>query len=397
MADDALRRIDALLQVALRVAGSASTGRVALAQLAGSIEPEWLPRPWGDSILLELKAAREQACEPVPVKRIEQALRAAWRVRPSQELAELDPEPAAVTPTAQVHRAVLEGRPVAVKVLRPGLAAAVRQDLSLLEVLAAPLGAAFPALDVAAATREVRERVLDELDLESTATTQRRFHRALRDHPLFLVPAPVTRLARDSVLVSEWIDGVPFRAAADRDDVAARLVLFVIGAARWGIAPADLDPDDVRVQEDGRVAILDLGCTRKVDSRRLEQTARAVEAAAAGDRGAFRTAVTALGWLPAGHVPIAAELGQHVLGELTGAAPSRLDSDAVLTARDRLLGRPEQLLKLILAGSLAPEDLWPARGVAALFGTIARVGASGPWLELVRAALREGWQAAPPA
>ncbi len=397
MTDDALRRIDALLQVALRVARSASTGRVALAQLARSIEPRWLPRPWADSILLELETAREQACEPIPVKQVEQALRAAWRVRPSQELDELDPEPAAVTPTAQVHRAVLEGRPVAVKVLRPGLAAAVRQDLSLLEALAAPLGAAFPTLDVAAATREVRERVLEELDLESTATTQRRFHRALRDHPLFLVPAPTTRLAHHSVLVSEWIDGVSFRAAADPDEAAARLVRFVVGAARWGIAPADLDPDDVLVQEDGRVAILDLGSTRAVDSGRLEQTARAVNAVAAGDHGALSNAVAALGWLPEGHVQVAEELGRHVLGELTGAAPSRLDSDAVLAARDRLLGRPEQLLELILAGSLAPEDLWPARGVAALFGTIARVGASGRWLELVRVALGEGWQAAPPA
>ncbi len=397
MADDALRRIDALLQVALRLAGSARTGRVALAQLACSIEPEWLPRPWGDAIVLELQAAREQACEPVPIKRIEQALRGAWGVQPSQELDELDAEPAAVTPTAQVHRAALEGRPVAVKVLRPGLAAAVRQDLSLLEGLAVPLGVAFPALDVAAVTREVRERVLDELDLESAASTQRRFHRALRDHPLFLVPAPITRLARDSVLVSEWIDGVSFRAAPDRDDVAARLVLFVLGAARWGIAPAGLDPDDVRVREDGRVAILDLGSTRAVDSWRLEQTTRAVEALTGGDRPALAAAVTALGWLPQRSLPIAEELGRHVLGVLSGAPASRLDSEVVLAARDRLLGRPGQLLELILVGSLAPEDLWPARGVAALFGTIARVGASAPWLELVRVGLREGWQAAPPA
>ena len=54
----------------------------------------------------------------------------------------LDPEPIAVTPSAQVHRGVLEGRPVAVKLLRPGLASSVRQDLVLLEGnQAAALGA----------------------------------------------------------------------------------------------------------------------------------------------------------------------------------------------------------------------------------------------------------------
>ena len=50
----------------------------------------------------------------------------------------------------------------------------------------------------------------------------------------------------------------------------------------------------------------------------------------------------------------------------------------------------------MLAGSLAPEDLWPARAAAQLFGMIARVGATAPWRELVRVALREGWDARPP-
>ena len=89
----------------------------------------------------------------------------------------------AVTPISQVHRGVLDGTPVAVKVLRPGLASSVRQDLALLEGLIAPLGAAFPAIDAGAILHEVRERVLDELDLENEAVAQRRFHRALAQPP----------------------------------------------------------------------------------------------------------------------------------------------------------------------------------------------------------------------
>ena len=100
-----------------------------------------------------------------------------------------------MTPGAQVHRGSLDGKPVAVKVLRPGLAASVRQDMALLELLAGPLGSAFPGIDPAAATREFRERVLEELDLEHEAEVQRLFHRALRGHPFLSVPAPVTRLS----------------------------------------------------------------------------------------------------------------------------------------------------------------------------------------------------------
>jgi hypothetical protein len=65
----------------------------------------------------------------------------------------------------------------------------------------------------------------------------------------------------------------------------------------------------------------------------------------------------------------------------------------VLAVRDRLHARRHELLRLALAASLAPEDLWPARGVAQLFAVIARMGASGDWLGLARAALREGWEA----
>jgi hypothetical protein len=66
-----------------------------------------------------------------------------------------------------------------------------------------------------------------------------------------------------------------------------------------------------------------------------------------------------------------------------------------VAARDRLLEDPAGLSELIVAGKLPPEDLWPARGVAQLFGTIARAGATASWRELARAALREGWSASP--
>jgi predicted unusual protein kinase regulating ubiquinone biosynthesis (AarF/ABC1/UbiB family) len=393
MADEAFRRIDALVQVGLRLARSAPSGRTALARLALAIETDWIPRPWGDAIARELESALREACEPIPMKQIERALRDAWGGKPTDELDSLESEPVAVTPSSQVHRGVLDGDPVAVKVLRPGLAASVRQDLALLESLAAPLSAAFPQVDPGAVMREVRERTLDELDLENEATAQRRFHRALRGHPFLVAPAPVTRLAHESVLVSEWIDGTPLRDASDPDTAAARLLVFVIGAARTGIVHADPDPNDVLVLADGRVAILDFGATRTVDAARVELAGAALEAFVADDSTAFGAATEKLGALGADHARTALDLIRAALGDLAGPDPVRLDSAAVIAARDRLFDQPKALVELIGAGSMPPEDIWPARGVAQLFGTIARVGAAGPWRELVRAAVRDGWDA----
>jgi predicted unusual protein kinase regulating ubiquinone biosynthesis (AarF/ABC1/UbiB family) len=327
------------------------------------------------------------------LRHIERALRDAWGGKPTDELDSLDDDPVAVTPTSQVHRATLDGQPVAVKVLRPGLPASVRQDLALLEGLVTPLGAAFPAVDPAAVMREFRERILDELDLENEATAQRRFHRALRGHRFLVVPAPITALARENVLVSEWVDGTPLSRAPDPDQAAARLLVFVIGSARAGFVHADPDPDDALVLHDGRLAILDFGATRTVDRARIDASTAALEAFVADDAGAFGAATEQLGALGAQHARTAIDLARAALGDLAGPEPVRLDTPTVIAARDRLFDRPKPLVELILAGSLPPEDIWPARGIAQLFGTIARVGATGAWRELVRAALKDGWNA----
>jgi predicted unusual protein kinase regulating ubiquinone biosynthesis (AarF/ABC1/UbiB family) len=390
-AEDTFHRVDALIQVGLRLARSAPSGRVLLARIADSIELEWIPQPWGAGIVADLEAAGEQAREEVEFRQIERILAAAWGTRASEELDDLDPEPVAVTASSQVHRGVLESTPVAVKVLRPGLATSVRQDLALLEGLLGPVAAAFPALDSGGLVREFRERVLDELDLEQEATAQRRFHRALRNHPFLLVPSPITRLTHQSVLVSEWVDGVPLWRAPDPDEAAARLVVFVLGALQTGIIHADLHPDDVLVLDDGRLAVLDFGVTRAVQAERVQAAAAAIDAFAADDAGQLGAALERLGALPASHAPALLELGRHVLGDLAEAEPSRLDSEAVLAARERMFDRPQQLSELISAGAMPPEDLWPARAAAQLFSAIARVGATDPWRELVRAALRDGW------
>ncbi len=388
-------RIDALVRIGLRLARSAPSGRVLLARIADSIEMGWVPRPWGDDIVTELEAAHGQTRQPIEFRRVERALRDAWGTAPGDQLDELDPDPVAITASSQVHRGVLRSQPVAVKVLRPGLAASVRQDLALLEGLLAPLGAAFPALDPGALIAEFRERILDELDLEHEATVQRRFHRALRRHPLLVVPAPLTRLAHEGVLVSEWIDGTPLWQAPEPDEAAARLVVFVLGALRAGLAHADPHPDDVLVLEDGRLAILDFGATRVIQADRVDAMTAVVEGFADDDAIRFGAGLERLGSLPAEHAPGALELVSHALGELAGPDPVRLDSQAVLDARDRLLGRPRELSELIAAGALPPEDLWPARGTLQLFASIARVGATGAWRELVRAALADGWEANP--
>ena len=222
---------------------------------------------------------------------------------------------------------------------------------------------------------------------------QRRFQRGLRRVAGVSVPAPVTELAREDVLVSEWVQGVPLSRAPDVDGAARRLVQFAIGAARAGLVHADINPADVLVTDDGTLVVLDFGAAATIDRARAERLADAVEAFAAEDEAAFGRALDELGGLPATHAATAIAFVQRALGELAEPGPSRLDSNAVIAVRDRVIDSPELIGELIAVGRLVPEDLWPARGVGQLFSTVARAGATGPWLELVRDALRDGWEA----
>ncbi len=200
------------LRVLLEVGGTllrqSSNGRLLLGRAAGILPADAVPAPL-EPLAAALDRARDQTSKPLARKTVEKALRDAWGRAPGKVLDALDLDaPAAVTPVAQVHRGVLDGADVAVKLRRAGLDAAVRADLSLLDALRPPLAAAFPiARRRRAARRGLRDQALDELDLEHEAAQQRAVRRALRDVAGLVVPETHGELASATVLVSGWLEG----------------------------------------------------------------------------------------------------------------------------------------------------------------------------------------------
>jgi predicted unusual protein kinase regulating ubiquinone biosynthesis (AarF/ABC1/UbiB family) len=391
-------RIDTLLQIGLRLARTTASGRIALVKAAENIDPSWMPPRQQAQLGALLDQARAAKPEPITFAEVERVLKQAWGVRSvSDELDSLEREPVATTPLSQVHRAVHAGAPVAVKVLRPGLASAVRQDLMLAEALLAPAASAFPGFDPLPLLSEARERIMDELDLDNEAAMMRRFARGLRDGPV-VAPRPVTALCRETVLVSSWLEGTSLAAAVaggvgfEHDTTAAALLQFVIGGLREGLVHCDLDLADVLLLEDGRVGVVDYGAAASVDRERADEALAAVSAFAVGDGAGLDAALTALGVLEPGHGAAALSVAGSVLADLGGPDASRLDAGAVRALVLRLAEVDQATgLELLLAGRPVPGDLYPARGLGQLVSVLARIGASGIWREQVAAALERGW------
>ncbi|HWF29711.1 MAG TPA: AarF/ABC1/UbiB kinase family protein [Mycobacterium sp.] len=208
--------------------------------------------------------------------------------------AEFAGEPMAAASIGQVHRAVLcDGRRVAVKIQYPGVAQAIRDDLSNTELLATvfrfaagaagALGAAMP--DIQEVAEEISARISEEVDYRREAANIAAFSDLYRGHPFIRVPEVVAEASTDQVLTMTYLDGLDWAAAQDADqdlkntwaEVIAR---FVTGSYRHAnLFHADPHPGNYRFGEDGTVGFVDFGCVKVLTECQRRQTVNMMHAA----------------------------------------------------------------------------------------------------------------------
>lgn len=197
---------------------------------------------------------------------LDEQLGRTWR----RHFLEFDDVPAAAASIGQVHQGVWhDGRTVAVKVQYPGADVALQVDLKQLQRFSRLLRVVVPGLDARALIREVRDRMLEELDYRSEAEHQRRFAQVYAHDSQVRVPAVVASAPK--VIVSEWLDGPPLSTLlrepassltdqAERDRIARVVVeLLFSSPARTGLLHADPHPGNFLVLADGRVGVIDFG------------------------------------------------------------------------------------------------------------------------------------------
>jgi hypothetical protein len=358
----------ALLEAGWALAGRAPSARVGLARAAGLVDPDAVPAEIRKPVMRELEAARAAACEPLDAKVVERAL-------PRKAIDDFDPVPLAVRAAAQTHRGIVGGEPVAIRLRRPGLERAVRNDLALLDAIAPLLGRALPRADATRLLRAAREQVLDELDFEHEASTHRRAARALRGIDGLVVPRVHSELCSEELFVAALLEGASLADGArpqDPEAAARALVEAHAHAARSGLALMDARPGHVLVLNDGRIGLLGVGIARAVDRGHVDRARAAAAALREQDRSAFAEALAELA--PAS----AYEVAREALGPLaTGRA--RLDAAALRAVAEAA----PQAFALVAQLCPAPDDLWLGRAAAQLAATLAVLGAEHDWLALV--------------
>ena len=179
--------------------------------------------------------------------------------------------PVAAASIAQVHAATLiDGRRVAVKLLRPQIDQRMRSDTMLFFALASILEWAAPGLrrlKLVTAVQQFVEISDVELDLRMEAAAAGRLAENLRDDAGIYVPWVDLERSTSRMLVIEWIDGIRIddvpalesagHNIADLTEAAARS--FFNQVFRDGFFHADMHPGNIFVAADSRLVPIDFG------------------------------------------------------------------------------------------------------------------------------------------
>jgi len=276
---------------------------IKLAQVFSS-RADIIPEPY----LTEISRLQD-AIDPVDVASIERVIESELGIPVAEAFERFDRVPIAAASLGQVHRAMVRGADVAVKVLRPGVEDLVAIDLDVGFRILFVLNVLFPNHHVKALTTVVREferRIAEEMDLRREAENTQAFRRNFAEDPRVRAPEVFDEYTRRRVLVTEYIDGVKvdrleegfasgrlsFERMMETLNEAYLRMMLIDGALH-----ADPHPGNILVEEDGTIVFLDFGMVVHIERGTRERILRIALATARDDVDAIIDGMYELGMI----------------------------------------------------------------------------------------------------
>lgn len=386
----------------IKTLGQLRGGAIKIAQVASIVDVDLLPEEYREIYQRELGKLRTSA-PPMSWRRVKSVLDDQWDVPISRLFKDFDQEAAAAASIGQVHRAVLkDGREVAVKIQYPDIAEALRADVENAALFLRLGKMIAPGLDVRAVAKELKARVLEELDYELEASNQRRFARAYRGHPFIHVPEVVPELSRERVLVTEWVEGMEFDDVKElgqdqRDRFGEIIYRFSLGSIyHLHQLNADAHPGNYIWMKDGRVAFLDFGMTKRLTERQVASQTAAIVGVIEDDPEGFADAMHELGVFKDRNAIDLKLLLEHirlVAGWYVSGKKQKITSSYVTKVIFALPDPRGDYFELVRTASMPADELLGRRMEMGVLAVLGRLEAAANWTRIGR----EWWFADKPS
>jgi ubiquinone biosynthesis protein len=241
-----------------------------------ALRPDLIPPDYCDELMVLLDRVK-----PVPWPDIRRIIKAELGGEPLTVFADVDINPLGSGSLAQTHYARLhDGRAVAVKVLRPGIAERIAHDLRHVKRLARLLALSRTGLIVSPVETvdELARWMLHELDLvHERGNIDRLGALAARSHFQF-IPRAYPEYSTRHVLTMDYVRGTPVidlldssahrsrHRHIDRDQLAEDLIeASLTQIFRYRFFHADLHPGNLIVPDGGGIAFVDFGLCERLD------------------------------------------------------------------------------------------------------------------------------------
>ncbi|WP_305856935.1 ubiquinone biosynthesis regulatory protein kinase UbiB [Balneatrix alpica] len=233
----------------------------------------------------------------------------------AQVFSQFEITPLASASVAQVHSATLHsGEQVVVKVIRPGIAKVMKQDIALMLMLAHLLtrfSADGRRLRPVEVVRDYERTLMDELDLQREAANAAQIRRHFEQDAALYVPQVYWDYTRHNVMVMERISGIPVAdvealqaQGTDMRKLAARGVeIFFTQVFRDNFFHADMHPGNIFVSrehpQDPQYIAVDFGIVGSLTPQDQQYLARNLLAFFKRDYRQVAQLHVDSGWVPA--------------------------------------------------------------------------------------------------
>lgn len=242
-----------------------------------STRPDFLPMQY-----IEALSRLQDDVKPFSYEEVDEIISSELKVSISKAYLEFDREPIAAASLGQVHKAKLrDGRPVAVKVQRPGIRETVMNDLDALQQITTSLENHTEVANrysFGQILNEFKKVLFQELDYLQEAQNLETLNRNLARYEDIIIPLPVSDYTTSKVLTMDYIKGKKVtkinplaRLELDGKHLAEHLFKAYLDQILVdGFFHADPHPGNVFVTDDHKLALIDLGMASRIDPEMRE-------------------------------------------------------------------------------------------------------------------------------